>query len=83
MPDGTASEYTRRVDRLQLAATAVAGAGIALYLGLNDYETRSVWQLFNAENAPFMLFVTAAAFGLLTCLQLAVTSCFRGRGRSK
>jgi hypothetical protein len=71
------------VNKRQLVATAVASAGLALSLGLIDYETRSVWQLVNAETAPFMLFVTAAAFGLLACLQLAVTSYFRRRGRSK
>jgi H+/Cl- antiporter ClcA len=83
MPVGTASTYTGRVDRLQLVATAVASASIALDLGLIDYETRSARHLFSAENAPFMLCVTAAACGLLACLQLAVTSGFRRRGRSK
>ena len=66
---------------MQLAATA--SAGIALVLGLIDYETRSVWQLFNAENAPFMLVLAASAFGLLVCLQVAASGVFWRRGRSK
>ena len=69
--------------RTQLVATAAASVGIALVLGLIDYESRSVWQLFNAENAPFILALAASAFGLLVCLQVAVRAVFWRRGRSK
>lgn len=45
------------------------GASGALYLGLSDYETTSIWQLFNAENFPFMILLTLAIGGAVWGLQ--------------
>ena len=60
------------------AVVALAGA---LFLGLTDYETTSVLQLFNAENAPFMLMLFTVFFGVAFLLQEAalwVVRQFRG-----
>ncbi len=67
--------------RMQVLATVIASAGFALYLGLVDDENRSVWPLFNAENAPFAFVVTAAGSAILAGAQLAVKFAFsRWRG---
>lgn len=74
---GAAQGYTVPMTRPQVLATAAVSVVLALYVGLIDYETRSVWQLFNAENAPFLLVVAMAAFGMLVGLQLAVCALVR------
>lgn len=53
----------------RVIAPLVLGVSGALYLGLSDYETTSVWQLFNAENFPFMIFLTLAIGGIALGLQ--------------
>lgn len=52
---------------------AMLSVSAALYVGLIDYETKSVWQLFNAENLPFMVFFSGLVFGLLNLIWFAVS----------
>lgn len=50
----------------QIVILAIISVAAALYVGLIDYETKSIWQLFNAENFPFMIFFSAFVFVLLS-----------------
>ncbi len=49
----------------QIVILALISIVAAFYVGLIDYETKSIWQLFNAENFPFMIFFSAFVFSLL------------------
>lgn len=44
------------------------GFGTAILFGLSDYETESIWQLFNAENLPAMVIFTLMFFGLFSLI---------------
>ncbi|MCW1970991.1 MAG: hypothetical protein KIH69_023015 [Anaerolineae bacterium] len=54
--------------KIQFGIFAMLSVAAALYVGLIDYETKSVWQLFNAENFPFMVFFSILVFGLLNLI---------------
>lgn len=59
--------------KIQYMIFAMLSVSAALYVGLIDYETKSVWQLFNAENLPFMVFFSGLVFGLLNLIWFAVS----------